>query len=70
MLEIAIATVFIAVAFVAVGTSSRPVMSSSATEVLPRSGFEEPVADLPCPWCQAPTRENDSSCPSCGQPFG
>ncbi len=26
--------------------------------------------DLPCPWCFAPTRENDASCPSCGRRFG
>ena len=70
MLEIAIAAVFLAVAFVAVGTSSRTVMSSSVTEVLPLAGFDEPPADLPCPWCQAPPAESDSYCPSCGQPFG
>ena len=27
-------------------------------------------ADLPCPWCSAATREDDKSCPSCGQRFG
>lgn len=27
-------------------------------------------ADLPCPWCQAATREDDRRCPSCHQPFG
>ncbi len=70
MLEIAIAAVFLAVAFVAVGTSSRPVMSANVTEVLPLTGLDEPVADLPCPWCQAPTAESDAYCPSCGQPFG
>ena len=26
--------------------------------------------DLPCPWCQSPTREDDRACPSCGQRFG
>ncbi len=26
--------------------------------------------DLPCPWCHAPTREKDLSCPSCGRRFG
>ncbi|HZJ48376.1 MAG TPA: hypothetical protein VFD97_05000 [Acidimicrobiia bacterium] len=70
MLEIAIASVFIAVAFVAVSTSSRPLLSANVTEVLPASVFDEPLADLPCPWCQAQTRENDANCPSCGQPFG
>jgi hypothetical protein len=33
--------------------------------------LHDPVdPDLPCPWCQAPTFEQDSSCPSCGQRFG
>ncbi len=27
-------------------------------------------SDLPCPWCCAPTREDDRRCPSCHQPFG
>ena len=70
MLEIAIASVFIAVAFLAVGTTSRPVMSASVTEVLPSLGPEEQLTDLPCPWCLAQTREDDPNCPSCGQPFG
>jgi len=70
MLEIAIASVLIAVAFVAVGTTSRPMLSSNVTEVLPAPTVEEQFVDLPCPWCHAPTREDDSSCPSCGQPFG
>lgn len=26
--------------------------------------------DLPCPWCRAPTRENDPRCPTCGRRFG
>jgi hypothetical protein len=26
--------------------------------------------DLPCPWCQAATSENDARCPSCHQRFG
>ena len=28
------------------------------------------VVDLPCPWCQAATREDDTACPSCDHPFG
>ncbi|HEX9855740.1 MAG TPA: hypothetical protein VGC47_10520 [Acidimicrobiia bacterium] len=28
------------------------------------------VIDLPCPWCNAATREDDPRCPSCGQRFG
>lgn len=26
--------------------------------------------DLPCPWCEAPTREDDSVCSGCHQRFG
>ncbi|HEX6221590.1 MAG TPA: hypothetical protein VF115_10895 [Acidimicrobiia bacterium] len=26
--------------------------------------------DLPCPWCHAPTEENDSRCSGCGRRFG
>lgn len=26
--------------------------------------------DLPCPWCYAPTNENDSRCSGCGRHFG
>ncbi len=38
-------------------------------------GAEEPspvrdFPDLPCPWCYAPTGEEDRACPSCGQRFG
>jgi len=70
MFEIAIASVFIAVAFVAVGTSSRSTTVTPVMELQPVYIKEEPPADLPCPWCLAQTHENDSGCPSCGQPFG
>lgn len=26
--------------------------------------------DLPCPWCNAQTSEDDVACPGCQQPFG
>jgi hypothetical protein len=33
--------------------------------------LHDPVnPDLPCPWCQGPTFEEDHNCPSCGQHFG
>jgi hypothetical protein len=25
--------------------------------------------DLPCPWCEQPTAEDDKSCPGCGRRF-
>lgn len=31
---------------------------------------EERADDLPCPWCYAPTNENDTRCSGCGQLFG
>ena len=31
---------------------------------------DERSTDLPCPWCFAPTRENDATCPSCSRRFG
>jgi hypothetical protein len=72
MFEIAIASVFIAVAFVAVGTSSRSSAPATAMVVQPliENGMDEVLSDLPCPWCLAQTDEDDSWCPSCGQPFG
>ena len=70
MFEIAIASVFIAVAFVAVGTSSRTTAPAPVMELQTLYSKGEPLADLPCPWCLAQTHENDSGCPSCGQPFG
>ena len=35
--------------------------------MLPR---DERGDDLPCPWCYAPTNEQDSRCTGCGQEFG
>jgi hypothetical protein len=35
--------------------------------VLPR---DERGDDLPCPWCYAPTDEQDTRCAACGQEFG
>jgi rubrerythrin len=69
MLEIATATLFLTVAVVAIGKKNQQVAWSS-TDVLSPSIDDELVADLPCPWCNAQTAEQDRSCPSCGQRFG
>ncbi|MFQ5947546.1 MAG: hypothetical protein ACE5KX_01625 [Acidimicrobiia bacterium] len=37
------------------------------SQLLPLPDLEEP--DLPCPWCQSPTAEDDESCPTCGRAF-
>jgi len=39
-------------------------------DVVERMKLQDDIMDLPCPWCLAPTRENDVTCPSCGQRFG
>jgi hypothetical protein len=70
MFEIAIASVLIAVAFVAVGTSSRASAGAQVVDVQSVFGRDEPVPDLPCPWCLAQTNEDDAGCRACGQPFG
>lgn len=31
---------------------------------------DERSDDLPCPWCYAPTGEQDSRCSGCGRKFG
>ncbi len=31
---------------------------------------DDVFVDLPCPWCLAPTSEDDIACPSCLEPFG
>jgi hypothetical protein len=31
---------------------------------------DERADDLPCPWCYAPTDENDRRCSGCGRSFG
>lgn len=31
---------------------------------------DESSDDLPCPWCYAPTAENDNRCGGCGRTFG
>lgn len=69
MLEIAIATVFITVAVVAIGKGSQRLAWSSSGTLISAID-EEMIADLPCPWCSAQTAEEDRCCPSCGQTFG
>jgi hypothetical protein len=55
------------------------VVSLFAALLLAGGGTAEPAldlrvsdtpADLPCPWCLAPTQEADVSCSACGQEFG
>ena len=69
MLEIALTTLFVAVAVVAIGHRRQHPALSGPAEVL-RFTDEDGGHDLPCPWCRAQTREDDRHCPECGQPFG
>ncbi len=41
-------------------------------KAVPVAGLANAFADndLPCPWCNAYTVENDPRCPSCGRRFG
>ena len=69
MLEIALAGLFVAAAFVALGRRGQQVAwDAPADWALPID--EDMVPDLPCPWCRAETKEDDHHCGSCGQRFG
>ncbi len=43
---------------------------SSSTEPALDVRVSDAPADLPCPWCLAPTQEKDAQCSACGQEFG
>ncbi len=66
MLEMALAAVFVTVALVAMG-GKRVALQEPASLI--RTAIDD-SSDLPCPWCQAQTREADNHCPTCGQRFG
>ena len=76
-MELVLATSVVAAMLLA--TTQRPERSretsilgrdSVALPTLTVEDFHIEYADLPCPWCAAATREDDKSCPSCGQRFG
>ena len=53
--------------------AARQFRSPGSAFVFDSSGWSEQyleTGDLPCPWCQAPTREADQACPSCARVFG
>jgi hypothetical protein len=69
VLEVALTTLFVAVAVVTLGhRRSRPVFEAHGEVV--RFAEDDGILDLPCPWCTAATCEDDRHCPDCGQPFG
>jgi len=53
--------------------ASRRTRLPGSTFVFDSSSWDQDyleAGDLPCPWCQAPTRETDQACPSCERVFG
>jgi hypothetical protein len=69
MVELLVASAFVGAGVVAIARRSSTAADGFGREEL-RTSFEVDAADLPCPWCQAATRETDRRCPSCGQRFG
>jgi hypothetical protein len=69
VLEVALTTLFIAVAVVTIGHRRQGSAVGPRGEVFQFSD-DDGASDLPCPWCKAQTREDDHHCPACGQPFG
>lgn len=68
MLEVVLATLFVTVAVLAIGSRSPAPFLSASGDVVVLT--DEDDIDLPCPWCSSPTAESDRECPSCRQPFG
>lgn len=67
MWEMALATLFVTVALVAIGGRPRTNRTTGSPMAF---GHGSDGSDLPCPWCRAQTSETDRHCPSCGQKFG
>ncbi len=42
----------------------------TADPALATSSRDQRGDDLPCPWCYAPTQEQDARCNGCGRAFG
>lgn len=70
MLElVTVASIITALVFFA----SRRFRAQGSAFVFDSSGWQDgylEAGDLPCPWCQSPTRETDRACPSCARVFG
>lgn len=70
MIELLAVGVFLAAGITLLGTRASAYASVSTGTERVIELTDADGNDLPCPWCQGPTRETDSSCSSCGQPFG
>ena len=72
MVEVLVAGAFVAggVAVVARRNSEGSFASGSHSHSRHVFADTDYQTDLPCPWCNAQTNEDDPRCPSCGQRFG
>ena len=68
MVEVLVASAFVAGGAMAAARLGQPTRASGLDRAGRQGGFM--MEDLPCPWCQAATNENDTRCPSCHQRFG
>jgi hypothetical protein len=62
MLELGLIVAALAAAATVLGWLRRPHAAEAP--------LEDDLVDLPCPWCLAPTVEEDDACPACHEPFG
>lgn len=67
MLELLVAGSLVVAIFAATSRNRTEQIDPEPSDLLVMSDSEN---DLPCPWCLAPTDENDRRCPSCEQRFG
>jgi len=70
VLDIVVTAAILLLGVLAVASRGRPRVDGGGSESTPWTEWQEDEPDLPCPWCLAPTREQDRRCPSCGQRFG
>ena len=69
MVELLVASAFVGAGVMAISARRQPSTGDALGDEISTYRGNDP-SDLPCPWCQAATREDDNRCPSCGQRFG
>ncbi len=68
MVEVLVASAFLAGGMMALARFGNPPIPTRLQPLA--EGHDGLFEDLPCPWCQAATSENDVRCPNCHQKFG
>ena len=66
-------TLLVAMAVMGLAVLAQGLRNNKGFKIDPRlviSFRDERGDDLPCPWCHAPTKEDDSRCRGCGGTFG